>query len=166
MIILKRRSKVKFTVTQKCYVTLHHPKKHSHTEFGIPTLKSIGEMYQTQCQMPNLGFPSQVIQEICSGHDYSKNWVRDQGHSDPKIVCDIPPYQDASTHQIWVSYLQESRRYAPHSMPIPETRSKVKVKVTQQWYVTLCHPKIHPHTKFRIPTSKNIGDMHQTQCRF
>ena len=36
-----------------------------------------------------------------------------QGHSDPKIVCDTPPSQDASTNQIWNSYLKERRRYAP-----------------------------------------------------
>ena len=37
-----------------------------------------------------------------------------------------------------------------------KTRSEVNVKVAviQKWYVTLCHPKMHPHTKFGIPTSK------------
>ena len=29
----------------------------------------------------------------------------------------------------------------------------------RKWYVTLRHPKMHPHTKFGIPTSKNIGDI-------
>ena len=29
--------------------------------------------------------------------------------------------------------------------------------------VTLPHPKMHPHTKFGIPTSKNIGDMQRTR---
>ena len=42
-----------------------------------------------------------------------------------------------------------------------ETRSEVKVTVTQKWFVTLRHPKMHLHTKFGIPISKNIGDMHQ-----
>ena len=37
--------------------------------------------------------------------------------------------------------------------------------MTQKWYATLCHPKMHPHTKFGIPTSKNIGDMDRTQKR-
>ena len=42
-------------------------------------------------------------------------------------------------------------------MQFLETRSEVKVKVTvtQLWYVTLCHPKMHPQTKFEIPTSNN-----------
>ena len=45
-----------------------------------------------------------------------------------------------------------------------KTKSEVKVKVTVtgKWYATLRHPKMHPHTKFGIPTSKNIGDMHWT----
>ena len=40
---------------------------------------------------------------------------------------------------------------------------KFKVTVTQLWYATLCHPKMYPHTKFGIPTSKNLGDMHRTR---
>ena len=88
------------------------------------------------------------------------------------MVCDTPPSQDLSTHQIWNSYLKEYRRYAPDSMQFLETRSEVKFKVTvtQLWYPTLCHPKMHPHTKFEIPTSNNvrntnIGDMDRTRKR-
>ena len=46
-----------------------------------------------------------------------------------------------------------------------KTKSEVKVKVTvtRKWYMTLCHPKMHPHAKFGVPTAKNIGDMHRTQ---
>ena len=46
-----------------------------------------------------------------------------------------------------------------------KTKSEVKVTVTvtQKWLLTLCHPNMHPHTKFGIPTSKNIGDMHRTR---
>ena len=36
-----------------------------------------------------------------------------QGHIDPKMVHDTPPSQDASTPQIWNSYLKECKRYAP-----------------------------------------------------
>ena len=43
---------------------------------------------------------------------YYKNSVRGQGQGDPKMVRDTPPSQDASTHQIWNSYLKEYRRYA------------------------------------------------------
>ena len=50
-------------------------------------------------------------------------------------------------------------------MIILKTRSEVKVTVTQKWYVTLRHPKMYPHTKFEIPTSKNTGDMDRTQKR-
>ena len=97
--------------------------------------------------------------------------------SDPKMVRDTPPSQDASTHQIWNSYLKEYMRYAQDTkrngrtdgrtdiVITIKTKSEVKVKVTvtRKWYATLCHPKMHPHTKFGIPTSKNIGDMHRTR---
>ena len=73
------------------------------------------------------------------------------------MVYGTKPSQDAFIHQIWNSYLKEYRRYAPDSTL--ETRSEVKVTVTQGWYATLCHPKMHAHTKFGIPTSNNIRDM-------
>ena len=74
------------------------------------------------------------------------------------MVCDTPSSQDAVTHQIWNSYLKEYRSYAPKSMQFLETRSEVKFKVTvtQLWYATLCHPKMHLLTKFEIPTSNNM----------
>ena len=50
-------------------------------------------------------------------------------------------------------------------MIILKTRSEVKVTVTRKWYETLRHPKVYPHTKFGIPTSKNIGDMDRTRKR-
>ena len=73
--------------------------------------------------------------------------------------------QYALTHQIWNSFLKENRRYAPDSMQFLETRSEVKFKdtVTQLWYATLPHIKMHPHTKFEIPTSNNIRDMLRTR---
>ena len=86
-----------------------------------------------------------------------------QGHSDLKMICDTPPSHDAFTHQIWNSYLKEHKRYAPDTIILKKTRSEVKVTVTQKWYATLRHPKMHPHIKFGIPTSKNIGDMHRTR---
>ena len=42
-----------------------------------------------------------------------------------KMVCDTPPSQDASTHQIWNSYLKQYKRYVP-DMIILKTRSEVK----------------------------------------
>ena len=84
------------------------------------------------------------------------------------MVCDTPPFQDAFTHKIWNSYLKEYRRYAPDTMQFLETRSEVKFKVTvtQLWYGTLPHPKMHTHTKFEIPTSNNIRDMLRIFCLF
>ena len=74
-------------------------------------------------------------------------------------VRDTPP--SPITHQIWYFYLKEYWRYAPDPMPILETRSKVKVIVTQGWYASIFHPKMHAlmmHAliKFFIPTSNNI----------
>ena len=37
--------------------------------------------------------------------------------------------------------------------------------MTKKWYATLRHLKMYPHTKFGIPTSKNIGDMDRTRKR-
>ena len=87
------------------------------------------------------------------------------------MVCDTQPSQDASTHPIWNSYLKEYRRYASDTKRdgrtdifiTIKTKSEVKVNVTQKWYATLRHPKMHPHTKFGVPTSKNIRDMHRTR---
>ena len=139
MIILKTRSEVKVTVTQKWYMTLRYPKMHPHTIIGIP------KEYMRYAR-------DTIILKTRS---------ENQGHSDPKMVCDTSSSQDVFTHQSWNSYLKEYRRYAPDSMQFLETRSEVKFKdtVTQLWYVTLLHPKMHPHTKFEIPTSNNIRDM-------
>ena len=83
----------------------------------------------------------------------------------PKMIYDTLSSQYAFTHQIWNSYLKQIRRYAPDSMQFLETRSEVKFKVTvtQLWYATLPHLKMHPHTKFEIPTSNNIRDMLRTR---
>ena len=88
MQFLETRSEVKVTVTQLWYATLHL-KMHPHTKFKVPTLNNIRDMLWTRLFL-KLG----------------------QGHSDPKTVCDTPPSQDASTHQIWNSYLKGYRRYA------------------------------------------------------
>ena len=73
-------------------------------------------------------------------------------------MCDTSSSQDAFRHIIWSSYLKEYRRYAPDTMQFLEIRSEVKFKVTvtQLWYATLVHPKMHSHTKFEIPTSNNM----------
>ena len=52
----------------------------------------------------HFGFLSQIIYEICSRHDYSRNEVKGQG--DQKKVGDARPSQNASTHQIWDAYLK------------------------------------------------------------
>ena len=81
------------------------------------------------------------------------------------MIYDTLSSQYAFTHQIWNSYLKEDKRYAPDSIQFLETRSEVKFKVTvtQLWYKTLPHLKMHPHTKFEIPTSNNIRDIIRTR---
>ena len=100
IIILKTRSEVTVTVTQKWYATLGHPKKHPHTKFGIHTSKNIEVMQilETRSEVkitvtpngtgqppiprsiytPNLGFLTQIIKDICSRYNYCKNEVRGQ----------------------------------------------------------------------------------------
>ena len=75
--------------------------------------------------------------------------------------------------KIWNSYLKEYRRYVPDTKQegrtdivfTIKTKSEVKVTVTRKWYATLRHPKMHRHTKFGIPNSKNVGDMQRTRKR-
>ena len=128
-------------MTRKWYMTLRYPKMHPHTKFGIPNSKNMRYALDT------------IILKTRSEVKVTK------------MACDIPSSQDAFTNQIWNSYLKEYRRYAPDSMQFLETRSEVKFKVTvtQLWYATLRHPKMHPHTKFEIPTSNNIRDMLRTR---
>ena len=81
MIILKTRSEVKVTVTQKWYAKLGHPKKHPHTNFGIPTSKNIEVMLILETR-------SEVKVTVTG------QWNRNS------------PFQDAFTLQIWDSYLK------------------------------------------------------------
>ena len=89
------------------------------------------------------------------------------------MVRDILPSQDASTHLIWNIYFKEYRSFAPDLMLILETRSEMKVIVTGKWNMTIRHfkmhshtklpSKMHLHTKFGIPTLKNVSDVLQTR---
>ena len=80
----------------KWYIPLHHPKRITHTKFGIPTSNNIrqyapdtlilesrstSEWNQNGPQhitiqrcigTPNLGFLPQIMPEICSWHDHSR----------------------------------------------------------------------------------------------
>ena len=73
-----------------------------------------------------------------------------QEHSDLNIVCHTSASKDVSKQQIWDSSLKKYMRYAPKTI-IVEIRSR-----SQNWYITLSHPKMQPHTKFGIPSSNNI----------
>ena len=76
MQFLKTRSEVKFkvTVTRLWYTALRHLKMHPLTKFEIPYPNNIRDMFQ-------------IILKTRLG----------QGHSDPKMVNNTPPSQDAST---------------------------------------------------------------------
>ena len=71
-------------MTQLWYATLRHPKMHPYTKFEIPTSNNMR---------------------------YAPDTIIFKTRSEVK-VCDTPPSQDASTHQIWNSYLKEYRIYA------------------------------------------------------
>ena len=43
---------------------------------------------------------------------------------------------------------------------ILKLRQEVKFRVTPKCYATLCDPKLHPHSEFRIPTFKKICSRH------
>ena len=78
------------------------------------------------------------------------------------MVCDTLASKDVYILQIWDSHLKLYKRYVLDTI-ILQTRSEVKVKVTQKWYNSLRHQKLHPHTKFGISTFKNIRDMLPTR---
>ena len=94
---------------------------YSYTKIGIPISINIRDMLLTQLSL-KLG----------------------QGHSDPKMVSDTSPSQDAYTHQIWNSYLKEYKRYAPNTI-ILKTRSEVKVTVTRKVCDTRSSQDIFEH---------------------
>ena len=104
--------------------TSSSPEMHAHIKFGISSSNNIRDMLRTRIFL---------------------KLVSVQGQGDLKIVCNIPPFQDASINLIWDSYLKKYKRYAQDTI-ILKTRSAVKVTVTRKWYVTLHHPKMHAHT--------------------
>ena len=107
-------------------------------------------------QIPN---HSHKKQEMCHNvtnapkdKDISRTEARGQGHSDSKTVCDTPQWCYPKMYS-----------YTKFGIHKQRTGVKVKITVTQKQYVTLHDPKVYPHTKYGIPTSKNIGDMLRTR---
>ena len=98
-------------------------------QFGIPISKNIG---------------------ICTRiNAIPRNLVRGQvqGHSDPIMVCDTSLSQRC-IHTPNLKFLPQII-YAPDTIIL---KKRSEVKVTQKWFATLRHPKMHPHIKFGIPT--------------
>ena len=89
---------VRVTVTQGWYITLRHPKMYPQTKFGIHISNNLRDLRHTL-----------FFLKTRSGQG--------QSHSDQKMVCDTMSTPDASTHQIWDSFLKKYRRYALGTMP-------------------------------------------------
>ena len=149
MQFLETRSEVKFkvTVTQLWYATLPHLKMHPHTKFEIPTSRDT-IIVKTRSEVK--------IKVIVT-----RKWYATLRHPKihPHIKFGIPTSKN-------IGDMHRTRSGTDGRTDIVitiKTKSEVKVKVPRKWYVTLCHPKIHPHTKFGIPTSKSIGAMHLTR---
>ena len=155
MIILKTRSEVKVTVTRKWFVTLGHSEMHLNTKFGIPISKN-----------KEICTDSMQFLETRSGVKFkvtvTQLWYATLPHlrMHPQTKFEIP-----TSKNIGDMHQTRKRDGQTDIVNTIKTKSEVKVTVTRKWYATLCHPKMHPHIKFGIPTSKNIGDMHQTRKR-
>ena len=68
-------------------------------------------------QLPKFEFPPQIMYELCSGHDYPRNEVKDQGQGNSDQKCERPSVtQDASKHLIWDANLKKCSRYAPDTI--------------------------------------------------
>ena len=55
------------------------------------------------------------------------------------MLHDTPLFQDASTHQIWNTYLKEYKRYAKDTIIL----KKGQCNSDRKWYATLSDPKMH-----------------------
>ena len=163
MPILETRSEVqvKVTETQGWYVKLCHPEMHPPTKFGFPTSNNIRDARHTFI----LRTRSEVkVTVTCKWyqtlhlpkmHPQTKFWVPISNNLRDMLRTQFL-FQYAFVNQIWNSYLNEYRRYAPDAMTILETMPEVEVTLSKGWYATLRHPKMHPYTKFGIPTSNNM----------
>ena len=84
---------------------------------------------------PNLGFLMRYAQDknILKTRSKVKITVT------RKMVCETPPSQDASTHQIWDSYLKEYRKYALDTKRDRQTNKVSKVAKIRNRYNQVPH---------------------------
>ena len=73
------------------------------------------------------------------------------------MVRDTPPYQDASTYQIWDSYLKEYRRYA---LDTKRDGRMDRRTLRVDSVITICLPGI----KRAITQSNFVGDLQIRPC--
>ena len=148
MQFLETRSEVKFkvTVTKLWYATLPHLKMHPHTRFKIPTLNIMRYALETII----LKTRSEVKVTV------TRKWYATLRHPKmhPHIKFGIPTSKNIGDMHQTRSGMEGLTDIVITIKIKPDV--KVKVTLTQKWYVTLRHPKMYPHTNFGIPTSKNI----------
>ena len=159
----------------------------SHMKFGIiPTSRNIGDMQQTQCQFYKLGqdhghSDPRLVRDTLSSNDACSRQIWDSYLKWYERYAPITVMiQTRSEVEVRITVTQKryatlcNRKMHPHTkfrIPIKEykiyARYTIILKLGQrsrsQWPT---NPKMHSYTKFGFPTSKNIEDMHQTQCRF
>ena len=138
-------------MTQKWYVTLHHPKLHPPTKFWIPTFNNIRQgskiaLVRSYIRVPQAAGQEKILIFLMKIKFFP-------------IYANI--FCNAGQVPIFRNF-EACKRYAL-DMIFLKTRPEVKVTVTCKWYKTLHHPKMHSHTKFGIPISNNKRDMLLTQ---
>ena len=140
---------------------------HPHTKIGIPTSKNIGDMHRTRSgtegRTDGHFITIKTKSEVKVKVTVTRKWYATLRHPKmhPHTKIGIPTSKNIGDMHRTRSGTEG--RTDGHFITI-KTKSEVKVKVTvtRKWYATLRHPKMHPHTKFGIHTSKNIRDMHRT----
>ena len=126
---------------------------YAHIKFAIPFSNNIGDMHQKRWEWTN----------------YSRNEVRCQVKV--KVIQNgtrhsaIPRFIDTPKSGFLPQIIYEiCTRHDANGLIILETRSEVRSKSKLfKWYETLHNSKMHPHTKFGILISNNLGNMLRTQ---
>ena len=130
---------------------------HPHTKFEIPTSNNIRDAPDTII----LKTRSEVKVKVTVTRKWYATLCHPKMH--PHIKFGIPTSKNIGDMHRTRSGTDGRTDGQTDIVITIKTKPEVKVTVTRKWYATLRHPKMHPHTKFGIPTSKNIRDMHWTR---
>ena len=126
------KTKARGQGTQKKYATLPNPKMYPHTKFWILTSHNI---------------------QILSGLDLFRAVARGQGHRDMKSIGGTPWPIDVSTYQILYHIIKKI--CSLHDFYTTKVRGQGHSSSKVGLYNL--NNKMHPHTKFEIVTSNNVG---------